>query len=159
MHRVALIYNPVAGQRPQRRAALIKGAAPVLHSSAIEVEVIPTESTESVETQAQQAIRDGCDTILACGGDGTVHQVLQSVVGTSAALGVIPMGIANALAADLGLPASPGCKRCCLPPSPCGSPWDASSIAIGRAAHALAISSLRLELARTLSSSRGRAQG
>jgi len=107
MHRVALIYNPVAGQRPQRRAALIKGAVAVLHSAAIEVEVIPTESTESVGTQAQQAIRDGCDTILACGGDGTVHQVLQSVVGTSAALGVIPMGIANALAADLGLPASP----------------------------------------------------
>jgi diacylglycerol kinase (ATP) len=107
MHRVALIYNPVAGQRPQRRAALIKGAVAVLHSAAIEVEVIPTESTESVGTQAQQAIRDGCDTILACGGDGTVHQVLQSVVGTSAALGVIPMGIANALAADLGLPSSP----------------------------------------------------
>jgi YegS/Rv2252/BmrU family lipid kinase len=107
MHRVALIYNPVAGQRPQRRAALIKGAVAVLHSAGIEVKVISTESTESVETQAQQAIRGGCDTILVCGGDGTVHQALQSMVGTSAALGVIPMGTANALAADLGLPSSP----------------------------------------------------
>ena len=107
MHRVALIYNPVSGQHPQRRAALIKRVVAVLHSAAIEVKVIPTESAESVETQAQEAIREGCDTILACGGDGTVHEVLQSVVGTSAALGVIPMGTANALAADLGLPASP----------------------------------------------------
>jgi diacylglycerol kinase (ATP) len=107
MHRVALIYNPVSGQHPQRRAALIKGVVAVLHSAAIEVEVIPTESAESVGTQAQQAIREGYDTILVCGGDGTVHEVLQSVVGTSAALGVIPMGTANALAADLGLPASP----------------------------------------------------
>ncbi|MFL6306629.1 MAG: diacylglycerol/lipid kinase family protein [Candidatus Sulfotelmatobacter sp.] len=107
MHRVALIYNPVSGQHPRRRAELIKAAVAVLHSAAIEVKVIPTESAESVGTQAQEAIREGCDTILACGGDGTVHEVLQGVVGTSAALGVIPIGIANALAADLGLPASP----------------------------------------------------
>jgi len=106
MHRVALIYNPVSGRHPQRRAALIKDVAAVLHRAGIEVKVIPTESAESVGTQAQEAIREGCDTILACGGDGTVHEVLQSVVGTSAALGVIPMGTANALAADLGLPKS-----------------------------------------------------
>ena len=79
----------------------------VLHSAAIEVKVIPTDSAESVGTQAREAIREGCDTILVCGGDGTVHQVLQSMVGTSVALGVIPMGTANALAANLGLPASP----------------------------------------------------
>jgi diacylglycerol kinase (ATP) len=107
MHRVALIYNPVSGQHPERRATLITDVVAVLHGAAIEVEVIPTESAESVGTQAQQAIRKGCDTILACGGDGTVHEVLQSMVGTSTALGVIPMGTANALAADLGLSASP----------------------------------------------------
>jgi diacylglycerol kinase (ATP) len=107
MHRVALIYNPASGQHPRRRASLIKNVAEVLHSAGIEVEAIPTESAASAGTQAQQAISDGCDTVLACGGDGTVHEVLQGVVGTSAALGVIPMGTANALAADLGLPASP----------------------------------------------------
>lgn len=107
MHRVVLIYNPVSGQHPQRRAALIKDVAAVLDRAGIEVKVIPTESAESAGAQAQQAICEGCDTILVCGGDGTVHEVLQGVVGTSAALGVIPMGTANALAADLGLPASP----------------------------------------------------
>jgi diacylglycerol kinase family enzyme len=45
--------------------------------------------------------------VLACGGDGTVHEVLQHMVGGTAALGVVPMGTANALAADLGLPSSP----------------------------------------------------
>jgi diacylglycerol kinase (ATP) len=107
MHRVALIYNPASGRHPERRAALVADVVAVLRSAAIEVKVMPTESPESVRTQAQQAIRERCDTILVCGGDGTVHEVLQSVVGTSAALGVIPMGTANALAADLGLPASP----------------------------------------------------
>ena len=107
MHCVALIYNPASGQHLERRAALITDVVAVLRRAAIEVKMIPTESAESVGTQAQRAIGEGCDTILVCGGDGTVHEVLQSLVGTSAALGVIPMGTANALAADLGLPASP----------------------------------------------------
>jgi diacylglycerol kinase family enzyme len=55
----------------------------------------------------QQAIAEGCDTVFACGGDGTVHDVLQSLVGTGTALGIIPLGTANVLTHDLGLPFSP----------------------------------------------------
>jgi diacylglycerol kinase family enzyme len=79
----------------------------VIRGAGVEVKVIPTESPESAGMQAHAAMEDGYDTILACGGDGTVHESLQQLVGGSAALGVIPMGTANALAADLGLPASP----------------------------------------------------
>jgi diacylglycerol kinase family enzyme len=50
---------------------------------------------------------DGCDAVLACGGDGTVHEILQSLVGSDVALGVIPLGTANALAANLGLIGAP----------------------------------------------------
>jgi diacylglycerol kinase (ATP) len=107
MRRVALIYNPASGQRPRRRAALIADVCAVLRGAGVEVELIATQSVASAGAQAQQAIREGCDTILACGGDGTVHDVLQGMVGGTAVLGVIPMGTANALAADLGLPASP----------------------------------------------------
>jgi diacylglycerol kinase (ATP) len=107
MRRVALIYNPASGQRPKRRAARIAKVLAVLHGAGIEVKVIATESPESAGVQAQEAASQGCDTILACGGDGTVHETLQRLVGGSAALGVIPMGTANALATDLGLPANP----------------------------------------------------
>ena len=107
MRRVALIYNPVSGQRPERRAALIAEVLEVLRQAGLEVKTIATESPESAGTQAQEAMHAGYDTILACGGDGTVHESLQKLVGGSAALGVIPMGTANALAADLGLPSSP----------------------------------------------------
>jgi diacylglycerol kinase (ATP) len=103
MRRVALIYNPASGQHRARRAALIASAAAVFQNAALEVSVIPTQSAESIESQVQEAMADGCDTIVACGGDGTIHHVLQRMVGTSAALGVIPLGTANALAADLGL--------------------------------------------------------
>ncbi|MGA1983190.1 MAG: YegS/Rv2252/BmrU family lipid kinase [Acidobacteriaceae bacterium] len=107
MHRVALIYNPASGQRPERRSALIANVVAVFQGAGIEVKVIATESPESAGAQAQEAVREGCDTVIACGGDGTAHEVMQSLVGGAAALGVIPMGTANALATDLGLPASP----------------------------------------------------
>jgi diacylglycerol kinase (ATP) len=106
MRRVALIYNPASGQRPEQRAAQIASVEAVLRGAGVEVMVIATESSASAGAQAQQAVRDGCDTILACGGDGTVHEVMQGMIGGSAALGVIPMGTANALAADLGVPRS-----------------------------------------------------
>jgi diacylglycerol kinase (ATP) len=107
MRRVALIYNPASGQRPGRRAAVIAEVVSILRGAGVEVKVIATESPASAGAQAHEAMCDGYDTILACGGDGTVHESLQRLVGGSAALGVIPMGTANALAADLGLPGSP----------------------------------------------------
>jgi YegS/Rv2252/BmrU family lipid kinase len=107
MRRVALIYNPASGQRPERRAAVIAEVVSVLRGAGVEVKVIATQSPTSAGMQAHAAMEEGYDTILVCGGDGTVHESLQELVGGSAALGVIPMGTANALAADLGLPGSP----------------------------------------------------
>lgn len=107
MRRVALIYNPMSGQRSARRAKLIADVVAVLEGAGIAVQVIATTARESAGPLAQQAIAEGCDTVLACGGDGTVHEAMQSMAGGDAVLGVIPMGTANALAVDLGLPASP----------------------------------------------------
>jgi diacylglycerol kinase (ATP) len=120
MRHVALIYNPTSGRGQSRRAAIIASVAALFESNGIQVRILPTTSPGSAAALAQQAAREGCDTILACGGDGTVHDALQGLVapnigdaagesaGYTTALGVIPMGTANALAADLGLPHTPG---------------------------------------------------
>jgi diacylglycerol kinase (ATP) len=108
MRRVALIYNPVSGQRSRIRTAIIEDALEVLRGVGIEAEAQETYASGSAGTQAREAISRGCDTILACGGDGTVHEILQCLVGTPVALGVLPLGTANALAANLGLGSSPG---------------------------------------------------
>jgi diacylglycerol kinase (ATP) len=104
MRRVALIYNPMSGQRHARRAAILAQIAAVFETAGIAVQLIPTAEAGNAGRLARQASADGCDTIVACGGDGTVHEALQSMVGGATALGVIPLGTANALAADLGLP-------------------------------------------------------
>jgi YegS/Rv2252/BmrU family lipid kinase len=108
MRRVALIYNPVSGQYSARRNAAVGRIKAVLGDAGVVVEAFETGAPGSAMALAGQAVREGFDTVLACGGDGTVHEVVQSLVGTEVALGVVPLGTANALAADLGLIAAPG---------------------------------------------------
>ncbi len=108
MRRVALIYNPFSGQTSARRSGQVSEALAVLRQAGVEVEALETtDAPGSARAYAEQAVERGCDTILACGGDGTVHEVLQSLVGTRVALGIVPLGTANALAANLGLHGSP----------------------------------------------------
>ena len=107
MHKALLLYNPLSGQRQERRLQDIETALSILRSAGIEAYSLPTQSGADATDQARQVMATGCDTVFACGGDGTIHDVLQGLVGTTVALGVIPMGTANALAHDLGLPLSP----------------------------------------------------
>jgi len=107
MRRVALIYNPASGQYSARRKAAVEQVLEVLRTAGVEAQAFVTDTPGSGIAHAEQAVRAGYDAILACGGDGTVHEVLQSLVGTDVALGVIPLGTANALASDLGLAGAP----------------------------------------------------
>jgi len=107
MRRVALIYNPASGQDSPRRKAVVEDALALLRGEGIEAHALETNAPGGAGALALEAARQGCDTILACGGDGTVHEILQCLVGTDVALGVVPLGTANALAADLGLGFSP----------------------------------------------------
>jgi YegS/Rv2252/BmrU family lipid kinase len=107
MRRVALIYNPASGQHSWRRHADIDKALDQLREAGVKAKAHETIAPGSAGLLAEEAVRRGCDTIIACGGDGTVHEILQSLVGTTVALGVVPLGTANALAANLGLHTSP----------------------------------------------------
>jgi diacylglycerol kinase family enzyme len=106
MHRVALVDNPASGSLSSRREETVLAALEAFESAGIEVERVTIDGPGRRANLAGR--RDpGCDSVIVCGGDGTVHEVLQSLVGTNVALGVIPFGTANALAADLGLTKSP----------------------------------------------------
>lgn len=107
MRRVVLIYNPASGQHFRHGASVIDDALAVLRNAGVAAEALATTAPGSAAAQVREAVRQGCNTFLACGGDGTVHEVLQSLVGGHAELGVVPLGTANALAADLGMPLSP----------------------------------------------------
>jgi diacylglycerol kinase (ATP) len=104
MRKAALLYNPDSGRRGTRRQAQLNSVLALLQGAKIETELFQAESAVVAAEKARQAIADGCDTVFACGGDGTIHNIAQVLAHTPVALGVLPMGTANALAHDLGLP-------------------------------------------------------
>lgn len=108
MRKALLIYNPFSGFRRHRRRHQVEAAVQELRRAGVEAESVQSRGPSAAGAQAQEAIAAGYDTIFACGGDGTVHDVLQGMVGQhQAALGVLPLGTANALAADLKIPRDP----------------------------------------------------
>jgi diacylglycerol kinase (ATP) len=103
-HRMVIIFNPVAGRR---RAALLWRVLDVLAANGIRLDLAETHRAGHAEALAREAARGGASMVVAAGGDGTIAEVANGLMGTGARLGVIPLGTANVLAHELGLPFAP----------------------------------------------------
>jgi diacylglycerol kinase family enzyme len=68
------------------------------------VKVIECERGSDAPDLARKAVADGSQIIIAGGGDGSINAVASAVVGSSAALGVLPLGTLNHFAKDMGIP-------------------------------------------------------
>ena len=101
---VLVIHNPTAGRR--RRARLAQ-AVRFLDRLRCVVTVQPTRRAGDAETLARDAVGQGYDAIVAAGGDGTVNEVINGLGDSDETLGIIPLGTANVLAAEIGLVADP----------------------------------------------------
>jgi diacylglycerol kinase (ATP) len=107
--KAALLYNPTSGQKRHLRLAKVNAAAQALQSAGIETTLVPTEGSGTAGRQAAAAVAQGHDLIFACGGDGTIHDVLQGMVtgAPKVPMGIVPLGTGNVLAFDLGIPRNP----------------------------------------------------
>jgi diacylglycerol kinase (ATP) len=104
MRKAALLYNPDSGGSAKERLHSLESALAVLRRGGVEAELIASQSQNHAGEAARRAVASGCDTVFACGGDGTIHTIAQVLANSTAALAVLPMGTANALAHDLRLP-------------------------------------------------------
>jgi diacylglycerol kinase family enzyme len=103
---VTLIVNPAAGRAGLLRAQLPAMEA-LLQSKGLRMCV---RYTSPAQDSAKQLAADAAvesSLVIACGGDGTVHGVIQGMAHTGTPLGVLPLGTANALARNLKLPLDP----------------------------------------------------
>ena len=100
--RVLVIANPAAGLRRGRDAG--SAAASGAQSAGARAELVRTGAPGDAGRIARSAAEEGFDLVIAAGGDGTVNEAANGIVGTPCALGVAPAGTMNLLARVLGLP-------------------------------------------------------
>jgi diacylglycerol kinase (ATP) len=94
---VLVIANPAAGRR--HGAAKLRRAISLLGSA----RVVFTQHPGHAKTLAQEAIAQGCTTVVAAGGDGTIGQIAQVLAGSDVALGILPLGTGNDVSRHLGI--------------------------------------------------------
>ena len=108
-----IIYNPRSGdiaRKPGLLAFVQRWVAEHLPDTVI----TPTERGGHATELARAAVADGCGTILAIGGDGTMNEVAQALLGTDTVLALLPCGSGNGLARHLGIPLRPAASLALL---------------------------------------------
>ncbi len=107
MHKATILFNPNSGRHGRKRDAELNHAIGIIQSAGVHTELTVCRSSQEATDNARCAVAAGSDTVFACGGDGTIHDVIQGLAGTPVALAVLPFGTANALAHDLRIPLRP----------------------------------------------------
>lgn len=67
-------------------------------------DIVVSEYAGHAKQLAIDAVSDGFDTVVACGGDGTINEIGTQLIGTNTSLGIIPYGSGNGLAHHIGIP-------------------------------------------------------
>ena len=101
--KLLLIVNPSASSVTARTRIVIQKALSADHR----LEVAATTRRGHATRLAQSAANDGIDVVAVLGGDGTLNEAANGLVGTETALAALPGGSTNVFARTLGLPDDP----------------------------------------------------
>jgi diacylglycerol kinase (ATP) len=99
-----IIYNPTAGRGGHWRRTELERAQSILKQAGILTELEATTGPGSATEQARNAVADGGQLVIACGGDGTINEIVNGLAGSQVPLAVLPGGTANVLVKELSLP-------------------------------------------------------
>jgi diacylglycerol kinase (ATP) len=108
--KVKLIYNPHAGLKrkalpnPLLSPATLEDLKELLNQYQIEADFYPTKHPGHATTLAKEAQKQGYQVVLVAGGDGTVGEVANGLIGTKITLGVLPLGSIMNVARMLNIP-------------------------------------------------------
>src|SRR5215475_3425863 len=103
-----LIHNPNAGNGGKGRRVLLDEARRIFSLNGIEADLAETTGPGHATEIARQATREGRQLVIACGGDGTLNEIVNGLAasqnGNRVPLALLPGGTANILAKELQLP-------------------------------------------------------
>jgi len=97
-----IIVNPISGRgKGTRSAARLKR---ILEGDNVPHQIYQTESQNHAVEIAERLAGSGCQRLVVVGGDGTISDVVNGIVGSPVELGIISVGTGNDFARSLGLP-------------------------------------------------------
>lgn len=101
MRTVPVVLNPAAGrgQAGEREEEVRR----IFREFSLQAEIFRTEAPGHAQELGRELCAQGAEVVVAAGGDGTLHEVAQALVGTSTVLGILPLGSGNDYARALGL--------------------------------------------------------
>lgn len=100
--RAFIILNPVAGNStPDEVRAVLERT---LGAQGWRYDIYETTGHDDIRAEVDRALAEGCDLVVAAGGDGTVSIVANALAETGVPLGILPIGTANVLALELDIP-------------------------------------------------------
>ncbi len=106
MNDFILIANPISGKGHAKNVAEQGYAA--LTESGQHGQLALTSASGDAKRFAQEAVSAGIRYVIACGGDGTLHEVVNGIATVpDVTLGVLPCGRGNDFAAAVGVPLKP----------------------------------------------------
>ena len=106
MNNFTLIANPISGKGKAKNVA--EQAYAALTEAGKQGQLILTAAPGDAKRFAEEAAADGIRFLIACGGDGTLHEVVNGIATVpDVTLGVLPCGRGNDFAAAIGVPLNP----------------------------------------------------
>ena len=101
-----VILNPEAGRRGpvSTSVATTEEIARALDLAGLRYELVVPDEPDAIPLLARAAVERGAELVVAAGGDGTVRMVAEAVIGSRAALGILPLGSVMNIARMLEIP-------------------------------------------------------
>jgi YegS/Rv2252/BmrU family lipid kinase len=99
---LVFIINPKSGT--ERQKEIKAGIDTALDKEQYSYEIKNTEYAKHGTILAKEAAKDGAYAVVAVGGDGSVNDVVQGLLGTGTLLAIIPKGSGNGMARTMRIP-------------------------------------------------------
>ncbi|HEY2887279.1 MAG TPA: diacylglycerol kinase family protein [Candidatus Limnocylindrales bacterium] len=104
--RLLVVWNPAAGSKAGVRtsATTEDTLRQTMRRAGLGADLFVSPSAEATRHRVREAVASGVDVVVAAGGDGTAGLVAEALIGSSTALGILPLGSAMNIGRSLGIP-------------------------------------------------------